>query len=76
MGKADHPILTKVRFRQHKVIYLENFGVVHNLRYALFSIFDHPPTYSYVLAMISLMNYHSKVFNSYIFADHQPTSSV
>ena len=36
-------------------------------------VFDHPPTYSNVLAIILLMTFHTRVCNSHILADHPPT---
>ena len=38
-------------------------------------LFDHPPTYGYVLAMILLINYLVKVSNSYTFIQHPTTST-
>ena len=38
--------------------------------------FDHPSTYGYVLALNLLINYFSKAFNSYTFADHLPTPTA
>ena len=41
-----------------------------------FPLFDHPPKYGYVLAIILLINYLSRVSNSYISVDHPPTSTA
>ena len=47
-------------------------GVVHKLRYAFFVVFDHPPTYVYILASILLIICLIKVCDSYILLTTYP----
>ena len=42
----------------------------------LLLFFDHPPTYSNVLAIILLMIYDTRLCNSNAFADHPPTPAA
>ena len=57
-------------------LYQQHRGPFSNYVTHFWLFFDHPPTYGYVFAPILLINYLSKAFKRYTFADHPPTSTA
>ena len=60
------PVLQQSNKRSANRELQSRLGVIHKLCYAFFSIFDHLPTYGYVLAIILLIIYLIKICDSYI----------
>ena len=51
-------------------------GTIHKLCNAFSTVFDHQPTYGNVLAVILLMKYHTRPFNSDTFVGNLPNPTV